>query len=332
MSKILNKDKNLTRLLAVFIICLVFFGITQREMFLSANNFQSMGKLFPEYGLLSIGMALALLTGGIDLSVVYIANVCAVVIALIYPKLVTETTPTGTAYLMTIVCVLLAVLIGAVCGILNGFLISVVRIPPILATLGTQSLFQGVAVVLTGGSTLSGFPQQLSNAVNAKVIGIPVTALIFVLCAFIVGFIISRTTLGYKIRMLGTNAKACAYSGFNNVKLMIINYMTVGILASIAGVIMIGRFNSAKADYGSSYTMQAIMIAVMGGVSPEGGKGNIQGVCVAVLIIQMVSSWLNMYEQVSNFYRQIIWGVLLIFVLILNHVINKREVKRAMQG
>lgn len=325
MKKALSKDKNLTRMLAVFVICFAFFSITKGSSFLSVTSFQSMGKLFPEFGLLSIGVALAILTGGMDLSVVYLANLCSICAALTVAKMAGEG---EISVVHILVGILVALLIGLIGGCLNGALISIVGIPAMLATLGTQSLFNGLSVVISGGSTVTGV-KPLSDFIGKRILGIPVPTYIFVICAVIVGFIISKTTLGYKIKMLGTNAKACAFSGFNNVKLTIINYAMIGLLSAVSGIIMLGRYNSAKADNGASYTMQAIMIAVMGGVDPAGGKGNIQGVCVAVLIIQMVSTWLNMFQQISNFYRQIIWGALLILILIMNHYINKREVAKA---
>lgn len=325
MKKALSKDKNLTRMLAVFIVCFIFFSVTKGSSFLSVTSFQSMGKLFPEFGLLSIGMALALLTGGIDLSVVYTANLCSICAALTAAKLAAGGDVT-TGHILAAIAVALG--IGLVCGSLNGVLISVVGIPAMLATLGTQSLFKGLSVVISGGSTVTGVA-PLSEFIGRRILGIPVPTYIFVICALVVGFIISKTTLGYKIKMLGTSAKACAFSGFNNVTLTIANYAMIGLLSAISGIVMLGRYNSAKADNGASYTMQAIMIAVMGGIDPAGGKGNIQGVCVAVLIIQMVSTWLNMFQNISNFYRQIIWGALLIIILIMNHYINKRAVKKA---
>ena len=325
MNKVLNKDKNLTRILAVFLVCFVLFSITQGKSFLSVSSFQSMGKLFPEFGLLSIGMALALLTGGIDLSVVYVANLCSIMAALTIKAM----TPEGDAGIGAILAgILVALIVGMICGSLNGLLISAVGIPAMLATLGTQSLYNGLGVVASYGSSVTG-SKPLSSFVSMKVAGIPMAAIIFVLCAAVMIFIISKTTLGYKIKMMGTNMKASAFSGFNNVKLTVLNYMMIGLLSAVAGIIMLGRYSSAKADNGSSYTMQAIMIAVMGGIDPAGGKGNIQGVCVAVLIIQMVSTWLSMYQSISDFYKQIIWGALLLVVLLLNFYINKREVAKA---
>lgn len=238
-------------------------------------------------------------------------------------------TPEGDAGIGAILAgILVALIVGMICGSLNGLLISAVGIPAMLATLGTQSLYNGLGVVASKGSSVTG-SKPLSSFVSMKVAGIPMAAIIFVLCAAVMIFVISKTTLGYKIKMMGTNMKASAFSGFNNVKLTVLNYMMIGLLSAVAGIIMLGRYSSAKADNGSSYTMQAIMIAVMGGIDPAGGKGNIQGVCVAVLIIQMVSTWLSMYQSISDFYKQIIWGALLLVVLLLNFYINKREVAKA---
>ncbi len=221
MNKVLNKDKNLTRILAVFLVCFVLFSITQGKSFLSVSSFQSMGKLFPEFGLLSIGMALALLTGGIDLSVVYVANLCSIMAALTIKAI----TPEGDAGIGAILAgILVALIVGMICGSLNGLLISAVGIPAMLATLGTQSLYNGLGVVASKGSSVTG-SKPLSSFVSMKVAGIPMASIIFVLCAAVMIFIISKTTLGYKIKMMGTNMKASAFSGFNNVKLTVLNYM-----------------------------------------------------------------------------------------------------------
>ena len=161
---LMQKDQNLTRLcivfLAVFIICTVLKG----TLFLSVNNFQSMGKQFPEFGLLAIAMAFTLYTAGIDLSVVAIANLSAVLVAKALPLLVTPETDAGTVTAIILCVFLLALLFGTLCGALNGLLIGGVGITPILATLGTQALFMGCAVVLTGGSTLGGLPCRSSSS------------------------------------------------------------------------------------------------------------------------------------------------------------------------
>lgn len=331
LQNMINRDKNLARLLLVFVVIFAICVALKGSLFLSVSNFQSMGKQFPEFGLLAIAMAFTLFTAGIDLSVVAVANLCAVLMAK-FLIVNAAGADAGSVTTLIILGCIMVLLIGMLCGALNGLLIGVVGITPILATLGTQALFMGCAIVLTNGSTLGGLPPQLSASMNSNVAGIPVTILIFAVFAAISAFIMSRTTLGYKLRMLGTSIKASTFSGFSNIKLYVYNYMLSGVLSAVAGIIMLGRFNSAKADYGASYLMEAILIAVLGGVDPYGGKGNMSGVIVAIVIVQMVSSWLNMYEDISNFYRQIIWGALLIFVLIYNYVINEREKKKAMKG
>ena len=331
IQQMFRRDKNLMRMLIVFLVVFIFCSILKGSLFLSVSNFQSMGKQFPEFGLLAIAMAFTLYTAGIDLSVVAVANLSAVLVAKALTLLITAETPEGAVITIILVSFLGALIFGMLCGALNGFLIGAVGITPILATLGTQALFMGTAIVLTNGSTLSGLPPQIAGTMSAKVLGIPMPFIVFAVLAAAAAFIMERTTLGYKLRMLGTSVKASAFSGFNNVRLYLANYMISGVLSASAGLIMLGRFNSAKADYGASYLMEAILIAVLGGIDPYGGKGNMKGVIVAVLIVQMISSWLNMYESISNFYRQIIWGGLLIFVLIYNHIVNEREKKKASQ-
>ena len=332
VKNMMNKDKNLARLLVVFLMVFVLCAALKGSMFMSVSNFQSMGKQFPEFGLLSIAMAFTLFTAGIDLSVVAIANLCAVLMAKLLLILIVPDMSSSAIFMMIAVACFMALVVSILCGALNGFLIGVIGITPILATLGTQALFTGFAIVMTNGSTLGGLPKQLSVTINSGIMGIPVPLIIFAVFAAISAFIMGKTTLGYKLRMLGTSAKASTFSGFDNVRLFISNYVLSAVLSAAAGIIMLGRFNSAKADYGASYLMEAILIAVLGGVDPYGGKGNISGVIVATVIVQIISSWLNMYEDVSNFYRQIIWGGLLIFVLIYNYIVNEREKKKAMKG
>jgi len=332
IKKPLNKDNNLIRLLIIFVALFILFSLTKGSAFLKLNTFKTMGILFPEFGILSIAMALSLFVGGIDLSVVFVANLSSVILGKILKASITSQTPMDQAIPVIILSFVVAILIGVVCGAINGYLIAGVGIPPILATLGTQSLFLGISVVITGGTTLSKLPSQLSSILNSNIVGIPVSAVIFFVIAILIGFVISKTRLGYSLRMLGTNPKATVFSGLSNMKLTIYNFMIIGGLAAIAGIVMTGRLNSVKADNGSSYTMQAILIAVLGGIDPNGGKGNIQGVTLAIIIVQMISTWLSMFEGLSNFYRQIIWGGLLLFVLIFNYVNDHIEKKMAMKG
>ena len=321
------KDDNFLRMLIVFIVVFIACSLLKGRSFLNLGNFQSMMTQFPEYGLLAIAIALALLIGGIDLSAVYLANLSAIVAGRFLLSQVGADASGGTVTGLILASFLLCLAIGALGGALNGLLISGLGIPAMLATLGTQSLFWGLGVVLTGGSTMSGFPKQLSSIINTKFGILPLGVIIFAVGAVVAGLIVSKSVLGRQMKMYGTNNRATTFAGLNNLKLVVITHMTSGILAAMAGIIMWGRYSSAKADNGSSYTMQAILIAVMGGISPKGGKGSVQGVVIAVLIIQMVSSLLNMYTWIPTACRQIIWGALLLLVMIFNYINDQRSKK-----
>ena len=130
---------------------------------------------------------------------------------------------------------------------------------------------------------------------------ISLSLLLFAFLAIVFGFILNKTKFGEQLYLLGTNQVASKFAGLNNDRLIITTYACSGVLAAISGLVMMATTNSTKADYGSSYTMQCILIAVMGGVDPNGGMGDIRGLVVVVLILQMLSSTLNMFENLSNF-------------------------------
>ncbi len=327
--KLYAKDSNFFRLLLVMVAVFILCSILQPNLFLSKDNFLSVAKQFPEFGLLAIGIGLAMLTGGIDLSAVSIANLSAIVAARMMLTYAPKGTPEQTAIWVILGSVLVALVVGVICGFCNGLLVSKLGIPAILATLGTQQLFLGIAIVMTEGKSQSGLPILFSKIGNKTIGGfLPVPFILFCICAIVVGIILARTRFGARVYMVGTNPKAARYAGINNAAILCKTYALSGVLAAVAGLIMMARANSAKADFGSSYTLQCVLIAVLAGVSPFGGKGNVRGIVVAIITLQFLSSCLNMFPNISNFYRDIIWGSLLILVLITNLYIDKRTLKR----
>ena len=143
-----------------------------------------------------------------------------------------------------------------------------------------------------------------------------------------VSLIISKTKFGERVHLVGTNEKAAKFAGINNVSVIIRAYALSGIVSAVAGILSLSRISSAKADFGSSYTMQTILISVLGGVNPNGGFGSVPGIAIAVIILQMLSSYLNMLPNISNYYRDLIWGVALIGVLIMNYYIEKHRMTK----
>ncbi|MDI3548830.1 MAG: simple sugar transport system permease protein [Halanaerobiales bacterium] len=323
-----NRDNNLFRLIIMLIAVFALMSTLRPSIFPKLDNFTSMAYQFPEYGVLAIAMMLSLLIGGVDLSIVGIANLSAILAAKLLIKFVPYDADPGYTLLMIGVAIIVALAIGALCGAFNGFIISKFGIPDILATLGSMQLFTGIAIVITKGRIVVGIPYMYSELGNAAIGGIiPVPLIIYTICAVLIGLLLNKTSFGIKLYMMGTNPTASRFSGINNAIMTIRSYMYGGILSAVAGLIMLARTNSAKADFGSSYILQTVLIGVLGGVNPSGGFGTVGGVTVAILILQFLSSGFNMFPSISNLIKDLIWGSALILVMVFNYYSNKRSEK-----
>lgn len=308
-------DNNIKRLLIILALFIVIACVTKPTQFIKIGNFQTMAKQMSEYGLMAVGVGICMISGGIDLSTVYIANLCGILAGMMMQG--------GGSNL---VAILVALAVGALCGIFNGFLVSYLKIPAMLATLGTYQLFMGIAIIVSGGSTVSGIPESYTSFATTALFGyIPLSFVTFLLIIIAMTFVMSKTKFGTRVYLVGTNEKAAQFAGINCKNILIRTYMLSGLVSAVAGLLSLARINSAKADFGSSYTMQCILISVLGGVNPNGGFGTIPGIAIAVVILQMMSSYLNMFSDISNYYRDLIWGVALIGVLIINFVLDKRR-------
>jgi simple sugar transport system permease protein len=188
-----------------------------------------------------------------------------------------------------------------------------VNVSPILATLGTMSLVKGIAIGLTHGNVISGFPPAIVFFGNGTVAGVPAPLLIFILVAFAVNLILTRTPFGTRVAMMGTNLQAVRFSGVQTARLTVVVYAMASLLAGIAGFIMLARFNSANAAYGESYLLVTLLAAVLGGVDPMGGFGRVSGVLIALIILQVISTAFNLLD-LSQFLAIAIWGGTLVAV------------------
>ncbi len=324
LALILNNDPNLIRLVVIASLVFVTMSLLNPGKFLSIVNVESMASQFPELGILAMGMMIAMLTGGIDLSVVGIANLSGIFVALIFTKLMPQGADTATVTLYMALAVFVSLATGALAGLLNGFLIAKVGIPAILATLGTWQVFAGIAIVITKGYAVTGFPEAFLFLGNGKLWIFPLPFIVFVVCYLAISVMLGKTAFGINLYMMGTNMKASVFSGIRTQAMLFRSYMTSGVLASITGLVMIAHTNSAKADYGESYVLQAVLVAVLGGVNPAGGFGNVRGITIAVLALQFLSSGFNML-RFSNFAKEFAWGIFLLAIMAINFVQNKRR-------
>ena len=304
----------LVMLVVINVALLVFGAAISGGTFLSPFNLQSMAGQLPEIGLLAIGVMLAMCAGngGIDLSGIALANLSGVVSAVVIGSFLSSVDQQA-AYSLAFIAG--ALVVGVLGGMFNGLLISRLNITPILCTLGTQMLFTGLAVVVSEGRAVAvGSPDLLSEIGNGLFLGVPISFVIFIAVAGLVAALLKFTPFGLWLMLMGTNPKAAIYAGFPRTKVLIATYATSGLLSGLAGVIIAARNVNVKWDYGTSYLLIAILIAVMAGVRPEGGYGRVVCVVLAAIALQLMSSMLN-FGGLSNFVRDFAWGALLLTFL-----------------
>ncbi len=336
--KLYRRDRHISRLVLMMAAWLIFMAITCFDKFFAIKNFQKIATTFPEFGLMALGAMLCMITGGIDLSSVGIANLTGIMMAMFMKNQVNEAGEAAgwvipAALLLSIVCGLLA-------GALNGLLVSKIKIPPILATMGVNQLLTGISMVITNGKAVSGIPNAYSEMITNKLLKvvpgkrgtmsglIPVQLIIFLIIAVIIWFLISRTTYGKKLYMIGTNEKVARFSGLKVDRVLIKTYALSGICAALGGMIMLANYSVARSDYGSQYTLQCILIAVLGGVSPTGGRGRLSGVMLAIVLLSLLEAGINRFPQISPYYITLIWGAVLLLVMVLNYFVDHPLVKK----
>jgi simple sugar transport system permease protein len=306
----------------LFAVFLVMWALNP-ERFVTANNLRSMAFQLPEIGILTLGMMVTMLHGGINLSIVGLANLTGITVALVLHAMVPQGTGGDASWQLGIVAVAAGFLASLVVGLLQGVLIGYAGVSAILATLGTMTLVNGACVLITHGSTLTGFPNAILVLGNGSLGSVPVPLVLFLICALLLSVLLRRTTFGFSVYMLGTNQEATKFAGINNRRVLLKIYLLSSLLASIAGLVMMGRFNSVKADYGQSYLLITVLAAVLGGTSASGGFGKVLGVVLAVIMLQIIASGLNLLG-VDPFFAIATWGAILLVVMTLNHFLRAR--------
>jgi simple sugar transport system permease protein len=319
-------DRKITQLMAITGLTFFFFSNVSKDIFFTSANFTSMAYQIPEIAILSIAVMLSMLTGGIDLSIVSISNAAALTAAWVMTSQMSESGSLSNIWIL-IACVL-GIIVGLLAGLVNSLLIASLDVTPILATLATMTLFNGIAIGITNGESVSGLPEQFMRVGNGTFFGVPTPFILMIFIGIAVGFLINRTTLGLKVFLVGTNRKAAQYSAMGDRKVIAWTYVISGLLSSLAGLIIASRTSAASPDFGSSYILLAIVIVVLGGVNPMGGFGTVTGVILATAVLQMVSSGFNIL-RFSQFFYLAAQGGVLVFVMILNVVLEKRRVARS---
>ncbi|MBW8845460.1 MAG: ABC transporter permease [Burkholderiales bacterium] len=313
--------------LAGLLLLVLVFSVTSSAFF-TVGNAMTVSLQVTTIVYLGIGATLVILTGGIDLSVGSVLALSGVVAGM----LVKSGMPVAPA-------MVLGVVVGALCGAINGLCVTQLRLPPFIATLGMMLVARGVALQLTDARAISGLGEAFGVLGNGALWrieeideqgfptvvfpGIPYPVLLMVLLAIVAGILLRRTTLGRHVHAVGSNGEAARLSGINVGRVAMFAYIASGALAGLTGCVLMSRLVTAQPNEGVMYELDAIAAAVIGGTSLLGGVGTVSGTVIGAFVIGILRNGLNM-NGVSSFTQQIIIGLVILFTVWIDQLRNRR--------
>ena len=311
------------------LVALILVFASTSQAFLSMSNGMSVALQVTSIAFLGLGATAVIITGGIDLSVGSVLALAGVANALAIKA--GASIPLG---------ILVGLVVGGICGAINGLFITRLKLPPFIATLGMMLVARGLALRLTDAQPVSGLGQRfgaLGNGtlfriesigadgfVNVIFPGIPYPVLIMVALSIGLWLVLSRTRLGRHIYAVGSNAEAARLSGVNVNRVTLYTYVLSGVLAGLTGCVLMSRLVTAQPNEGVMYELDAIASAVIGGTSLSGGIGSVSGTVIGAFTIGVLRNGLNMLG-VSSFTQQIIIGLVILLTVCIDQLRNRKR-------
>ncbi len=301
----------------VFIVEVIFFAIFSKGTFVSGSNMVNIMRQVSYYGIASVGMTFVILIAGIDLSIGSIITLVNMICAFMMVNM------NWNMWIAILVSLIVAVLIG----LLNGFMVATIGMPALIATFASQTVFEGLAFLITNGRPISGFTKT-NPAINffaRWTLGpIPWCAILMVACFAIGSFILNRSYFGRYFYAIGGNEEAAELSGILVNKMKYLIYALSGFFAGLAGIVLLSRSGSAQTTVGKGLEFDVITCVVLGGVSVNGGIGRISGVVAGVLIIGSLTNGMILLN-VSEYTQMVVKGLVLAAAVGLDCMSNKRK-------
>ena len=303
------KARRYGTVLGLVFLSAVLWSLTPH--FLTVSNLLNIAQQTSINAIIAAGMTFVIISGGIDLSVGSIVALSGVALGVVWQ---------GNAPMWPGIIVALAV--GAACGVVNGTLISIGRLPPFIATLGMMSVARGAALLFTEGRPISGFDEQFRLVATGHVGFVPAPVIVMVVVYALAHLVLTRTTFGRYVYAIGGNEEATRLSGvavrFHKTAI----YAVSGAMSAIAAVVLTARLNSAQPIAGMMYELDAIAAAVIGGTSLMGGEGSLFGTLVGALIMGVLRNGLNLLG-VSSFLQQIVIGGVIVGAVLVDTMLKR---------
>ncbi|OAS25557.1 ABC transporter permease [Methylobacterium platani] len=330
-SRLSDRQKDLIQTFAALgsLVALVAAFSLTSPAFLSLGNGMSIGLQVTSIALLGIGATVVIVAGGIDLSVGSVLALAGVVAALCVKEL-------GLAVPLAM---LAGIGVGGVCGLVNGLVVTRLKLPPFIATLGMMLIARGLALQITGARAVSGLGESFGELGNGALLrlvrvgddgfpevlfpGIPYPVLLMAGLALAVAFLLRRSVIGRHVYAVGSNAEAARLSGVAVDRVVTLTYVLSGLLAGLTGCVLMSRLVTAQPNEGVMYELDAIASAVIGGTSLAGGVGTISGTVIGAFVIGILRNGLNM-NGVSAFTQQIVIGLVILLTVWIDQLRNRR--------
>lgn len=297
---------------AIFILFAVLAEISGRS-FLSIRNIRNIITQSAVISVIAIGQTMAIITGGIDLSVGSVVGFVGITAGLMIKS--------GMPVLLA---VLISLLIGFAIGLINGFLISYGRIPAFISTLAMMQIIRGMCMLLNSGKPVSGFPESLSQIMGAEILGIPISIIYVFIAYFVMIVVMSKTRYGRYVYAIGGNRDAAKLSGVKVQRIELFTYAIAGLFAAIGGIMLLSRLTYADPNAGNGYEMNAIAATVIGGTAMSGGKGKLVNTFVGAIILGMLTTGLQILN-VAVHYQSIITGIAIAGAVYLDKIKERQK-------
>ena len=298
--------------LLILMAVMVFGFSVANPKFLAMPSLSSMGFQAPLLGVLTLAMLAPMISGGFNLAIIYTANISALALAWVLLQFGGPEAGIGALILGSAA----ALVVGTLAGAVMGVVIAYIGAHPILVSLAMMIFLRGLGEFLTRGGDISGFPPSLAVLGHGTLLGVPVPLILFGIVALIWHIMLRRSRHGFSVYMVGSNIRATEYSGIDTKRTLVRIYALSGMLCAVAGILMAARFNSARVGHGEALLLVTVLAIFLGGIDPFGGHGKVAPVILSVLILQILSSGLNMVGA-NQHLATAVWGLFLVAVMIL---------------
>ena len=303
-------------LIGLYIVMIIIFTIADKN-FLTIQNFRGIFNNFAVFGVLASGIMIVMLAGGFDLSIGSLSGLVGIVSAVLMMDKIGVPTP---------LVFVIAIIIGCTIGLINGLIITKIGINPIITTLGTLAIIRGVCYFWANQNPriYNMFIQGFGRKFIADII--PYTTVYIIVFFIILALILKFTRFGRNLYTIGGNETLARLAGIPVDRIKILTYVISGFFCAIAGLLLISQLGSGRPEYGTGAELEVLTIVVLGGVAVGGGKGNFLGVFIALLIIGSISNGMVMLD-VPVFLRQVVKGALLVMVISIDALRNRRNMQ-----